>query len=305
MSDDNNLSFEIDWSKDVDHIEDVAPRVITDYGALQYLGSKKVQLYVAGERVTFPNLIVNGQPYSRGGMKEGHEKGARGNAIAHFFAFFGKGYKDDKDFTSVRIFTTMPNIPVKPADVAKYPVIHLEDHQIKARDAGKDVWIADWSNLMYPVLKSLPADIRAKVTKGEKVYFSAENWNTGAKPTESLTATNEDGTAKKYYDHYWHNFTIYNSEAEMLAARAANKNGNGPSLGIDDLPAEWVNAGGTREGLYADIKERYEKSQPFKTIVKKCDLEGETVNGQPIDAKRLVAAALDQPEPMLESWFAA
>lgn len=304
MSDDNNLSFEINWDQDVDRIEEMGPRVIVEYGAMQYLGSKKVIMFAKDSKVTWPNLIINGQPYSRGGMKEGHEKGGR-NAIVHPFAFFGKAYTDDRDFTTVKMFNTLPIIPVEPADLEKYPVIQLDEGQIKTRDAGKTVWLSDWSNLMFPVLKSLPTDVRARVTRGEKVYFSAETWNTGAKPNESKIVQNEDGSPKKYYDHYWYNITVYASEAEMLAARAAAKNGSGVSLGVDDLPAEWVNAGGTREGLYADIKERYEKGQPFKTIVKKCDLEGETTKGQPIDAKALVAAALDQPVEMLKTWFSA
>ena len=301
---DENLSFEINWDLDVDHIEDSGPRIMTDYGALQYLGAKKVQLFATGEKVFLPNLIINGQPFSKGGMKEGHAKGGK-NAVAHFFAFFGRGFTDDKEFTSVRIFTTQPNIPVDAEKVAGYPVITLDEKQTAAQKDGKTVWLSDWSNLQFPAIKTLSADARAKLTKSEKLFVAADNWNTGTKPRESTTATNDDGSAKKYYDKYWYQFVVFASEAEMLAARSAAKGGAVLDSGVDDLPKEWVDAGGDRQGLYGDIKERYDKGQPFKVIVKKCDLEGDSVNNGPVDAKRLVAAALDQPEELLESWFAA
>lgn len=295
--------FNINWDEEVPELAEFGPRVITDYGTLRYLGAKKVQLFVKDSKITFPDLIINGQPYSRGGMKEGHTQGGR-NAVAHFFAYTGRAFTDDKPFTTVRMFTNMANIPVEADKLAGYPVIQLDEAQVKARDAGKTVWLSDWGNLQFPAMKSLPNEARQKLTKGEEVYFSADQWNTGAKPREDKEKTNEDGTPKKYYDHYWYNFTIYASEAEMLAARTAAKNGTAP-LGVDDLPQEWVSNGGDREQLYADIRERYEKGQSFTTIVKKCDLSGSTVGNGEVDAQKLVAAALDTPVEVLESWFKA
>jgi hypothetical protein len=117
-------------------------------------------------------------------MKEGWTQGHhRNNAIAHFIAFFGASFTGEP-FTTVRVFTTQTRIPVEADDLEKYPVLALNEDQEKAKGEGKTIWLADWSNLQFPALKSLGAKQRDMFSKGEQIHFKADNWNIGTPPRE-------------------------------------------------------------------------------------------------------------------------
>lgn len=296
----------LNWDDEVAPIDESGPRVITDYGAMQYLGAKKVQLFSTGNSVSWPSLVIDGKPFERKGMKEGHAQGAK-NAVVHPIAYFGLAFTDDKPFTTVRMFTTMNGIPVDADKVDSYPVIALDEKQRAAKEAGKTVWVSDWSNLQFIALKQLDAATREKFVKGEKIYFRADNWNTGSKPREDNQGrTNEDGTPKKYYDHYWFNFTIYPDEAAMLAARAAAKGSNGVApVSYDHYPVQWKSAPAS---LAPFIKGEFARGQAKAQVVADAMLADKRIDDSgPVDVDSLLKEILagEVPGPMLDAWLKA
>lgn len=301
---DNLNDVVLNWDEPVDHIDESGPRIITDYGALQYLGAKKVQLFSAGNAVYFPNLVIDDKPYQRGGMKEGHVQGGK-NAIAHFIAYFGLSFADDKPFTTVRVFTTQAGIPVDSEKIDSYPVIALDEKQTGAKADGKTVWLSDWSNLQFPALRQLAPALRTRFTNGEKLFFKADNWNTGAKPQEDRNGkTNQDGTPKKYYDNFWFNFTIFANEAEMLTARAAAKGTNGSTASYSHYPVQWAEMPAM---LKTEVVKMFKADNAKAKIVTDTMMDDKSIGGEPVNVDDLLRELLagEVPGPMLEKWLAA
>lgn len=297
---DNLNDVVLNWDEPVDHIDESGPRIITDYGALQYLGAKKVQLFSAGNAVYFPNLVIDDKPYQRGGMKEGHVQGGK-NAIAHFIAYFGLSFADDKPFTTVRVFTTQAGIPVDAEKIDGYPVIALDEKQTGAKADGKTVWLSDWSNLQFPALRQLAPALRTRFTNGEKLFFKADNWNTGAKPQEDRNGkTNQDGTPKKYYDNFWFNFTIFANEAEMLTARAAAKGSNGSTSSYSHYPVQWAEM---PTQLPPNVIKMFLAGEAYSKIVTDLLMNDKAIGGGQTDPAGLMREILatwkpDAPQPL-------
>lgn len=293
---------DLPWDDGIDEVVETGPRVFSDVGIMQYLGPKQVQLFASGERVTFPNFLVNGEPYSRGGMKEGWKEGAK-NATAHFIAFTGTNQQGE-EFVTVKIFTTMTNIPVDAGKVEGYPVVKLNDSQQKAKDDGKTVWLADWSNLQFPALvQSLSAKDRNAFSKGQPLYFKGDRWNTGTPPREDAQGrTNDKGEVKKYYDYYWCNIQTFNTKEEMLAARGSvSENGTA----VSHYPASWVKSGLDDMLEYVKTNPDLDRSnhKAFAVNIGLLDENGQpakTSNDKPCDVAKILSEVLNIPEPMIK-----
>lgn len=291
---------DLPWDDGIDTIDEGGPTVFSDVGQMQYLGSKKVQLFTSGERVTFPDFLINDEPYSRGGMKEGWAQGQnRNNAIAHFIAFSGLNSKTNEPFVTVRIFTSKNNIRVDSNIIDQYPVITLDNKQTKDKEEGNTVWLADWSNLQFPALAaSLSVKDRTRFGNGEKLYFKADNWNTGTKPQEDYKGrTNDDGKIKKYYDRYWFNIQLFDNEADMLAARTTN------AISADSIyPAKWVEESSVEDRLSQAKNLTYESWSDLAFqmgLISATGVVAKIANGKDVDIPLIISKMLDMPEAMI------
>lgn len=301
-------NFELNWDVDVLPVDESGPRVITDYGTIQLIGTKKVQLYVSGGKIAFPGLVIDGKVFEKGGMVEGHKQGGK-NATAVFIAFYGRAFSDDKPFVTVRTFTSQAGIPVDADKVDGYPVISLNERQEADKAASKTVWLSDLSNLQFPALKaSLTAKQREAFQKGEKLHIQADNWNTGTKPREDTQGrVNTAGEIKKYYDHYWFNIKVFADETEMLAARKEAKGAEGVAQGSNgtahnDYPVMWKSAPAELDKY---VREHFATGEAKAKIVADTSMAGEAIDGSVVDVDALLRRILDGsvPAPMLETWL--
>lgn len=283
---------DIPWDEEVDEVAEAGPRTITDYGTLQCIGVKKVQLFASGERVTFPDFLLNGEPFSRSGMKEGWADGGK-NALAHFIAFTTTNQQGE-EYTRVVVYTSMPNIPVDAKKVDTYPVIALDKSQQKAKANGKTVWLADWSNLQFPAFRQgFNKKYQAKYSNGEPIHFKGDRWNTGTKPREDNQGrTNDKGEPKKYYDHYWFNIQTFETKEEMVNARGTTSNGT--PVNTAHYPSHWVTSDVQAMLDYARTQLALSDSDLAKTVG--LTIQGEpakTVSGQSVDVAALIAEIRD------------
>lgn len=300
------FEVELNFDQDVDRIEEAGPRVISDFGWITYFGGIKVTMYAKGEKMVIPELLIDGKPFERGGLKMGHSEGNRNNAIMHVIRLEGLAFTDDKPFTAVRLFTTQPNIPIDADKLGGYPVISLDEKQKAAQAEGKTVWLSDWSNLQFPALKQLPPAMRQRFINRERLPFRADNWNTGTKPREDTTGkVDKDGNPKKYYDHYWYNIHIFGSDGDMLSARLATKAGNGAVVGAVDYsnyPAAWKSA---PDKVAPFVKEQFLKGVNKTQVVTNNGLAGPSIGGGTVDVDALLTSILkgQVPDPMLDAWL--
>jgi hypothetical protein len=294
MPDEVIKDFELDFSADsvAEDIDEQVGESFVEFGRLRLAAAKNVTLFQKGASISIPTVTVNGEPFSRGGIQEG------GPTKAYFFEFLGKT-KTLEDFTSVKIFTTMANIPI--TKDSSYPIKpDLSQKQTGAIEDEKTAWISDWSQLQYPSLKaSLSPQQLTDLSKGKPFYFSAKTWNTGRKPFESTTTFKEDGTPKKYYEQFWYDFTIYQNEAEMLKAKDAHwESDSSEDLG-DFWPKSWAE---DLPGMVDWAKRKATEITEPVALAKELNLspDDEAINGEKVSPTKVLSVLLDKPEPMVK-----
>ena len=203
-----SFDFEINWDEPEDLDLTGLGGAFPDWGLLKLVCSKHIQLFAKGQTLTIPEIVINGQPWSRNGIKEG------GSTKALFFTLQGVNSKTGEPFTSVRFYTNRPQWEIE--DASRYPHIYLTDEQKKLLAEKGKLSISDWTNLQKPAMQAvLGKRINDLSTTG--LWVKADNTNYSVRDSNQL---NDDGTPKKYYEKYWSNFVVFDSEAAMNAAKA-------------------------------------------------------------------------------------
>lgn len=299
----NEVVFDFDF-EGVGELDEPTFQVITDFGQFRLAARRKVTLYQAGQSITIPEIEINGQPYTRKGIKEG------GKTWMYFFTRTAEK-QDGSEFTEVRMFTTQ-TYGVDAKTVANMPVYLLSDNQQKQFEQSKNgektadgksilVWLSDWTNLQVPAIQALSKEHAQLVGSGKPFYASAKNWNVGKRPNVVNEGAEEE---KKYYDRYWFDFTIYPNKESMVAAREAyfaSLNGNGDSSGLayPVTPVDWTD---NEETMAQWVKDEVAAGKALSDVAAKAGLVEGAVdkNGNPVAYKAILAAILDIPEPTLK-----
>lgn len=221
------IEQELTWNDEVDEVVESTPTSFPDFGTMKLVGVRKVQLFASGGEITLPNVVINGQAWSRKGIKFGWTQGNRNNCMAYFILRESVNMKTLEPFQAVDYFTNATSIPVNNKDGVMVisvggredtpPVLKLNEKQQKAFEEKGTAWVSEWSNLQYVALhQSLTKEQLDKFGKGEPIHYRADTWTYQVKESNQL---DENGNPRKFYSRYRYNFTIFASKAEMEVAR--------------------------------------------------------------------------------------
>ena len=211
---------------------------------------KNVTLFSKGATLTLPEIVVNGQPWSRNGIKEG------GNSRAFFFTLYGENAQTSEPFKLVKIFTSNPQYEIE--DMSKYPHIWLDEVQKKYLAEKGKTRVSDWVNLQKPALRATLGPQVSALQDG--LWVKAET--TVYEVREDVTQTDNEGKPKKYYNKYWTGFTIYPTKEAMLAARQAEMSEDNSTQPASPYPVAWNITDQWPLSTYLDIAKKSLAANP-------------------------------------------
>lgn len=316
---------DIPWDEEVDEVQDAPPvGDFPEFGKMQLVGVKKVALFASGERVELPDVIINGEVWSRGGMKDGWNPGQdRNNVTAFFIRRDGVNMKTGDPFAVVDIYTNNTQYALNKVDgnpVLKVgerevtpPVFNLNKHQQKKYDDEGVAWLSDWSNLQFPALRaSLNEQQKKDFNAGKPLFYRADTF--AYRMREDTTNLDDKGNPRKYYDRYRHNFTVFGTEAELNVAREVYKNeqgieSNGAEPDLSIFPKDWTLESVESSFMYPEmglVDKLKAGKETLQEIVEAALLTSggvpvEAHNGEPVDVKAILMEAyqrIDTPEPL-------
>lgn len=255
----SNFDVEIKWDEQ-EEVDPIQTGSYPDWGLLKLVASKNVTLFSKGATLTLSDVLVNGQPFSRNGIKDG------GTTRAFFFTLDGENTQTGEPFRMVKMYTSSPQYDIE--DASKYPHIYLDESQKKYLAEKGKTRVSDWVNLQKPAFNAtLGKQTAALQTTG--LWVKAET--TVYEVREDATQTDSNGKPKKYYTKYWHNFTVYPTKEAMEAARKAEGGNNG--VAPSPYPVTWDTTGNFDLNWYLNYsKEQFEKIGNLKEAAIKVKL---------------------------------
>ena len=284
------FDFEVKWDEPEELDEsNLSQGSFPDWGLLELAAVKNVTLFAKGETLTLPEITINGQPFSRNGIKAG------GPTKLFVFTIKGNNSQTGEPFTAVRMYHNQTQFKIE--DASQFPHLYLTEKQKAYLDKNGSVYISDWANLQKPALGAVLKDQINSLTKGG-LWVKAENVTYHVR--ENPEQVDNDGKTKKYYSKYWSDFTVFPDEAAMLAAKSAEVT-NVQSNGLM-YPANLVSyVDATNDSLRGFIKSGLSHAEAAikGTLMDASGKPALDVNGNPVDVKAILAKALDLPEALI------
>lgn len=223
-----SFDFEVKWDEPEELDEsNLNTGSFPDWGLLELKAVKNVTLFAKGESLVLPEIIVNGQPFSRNGIKAG------GPTKLFVFTVKGTNSQTGEPFTAVRLYHNQTQFKIE--DGSKYPHLYLTEKQQEHLNKNGSVYVSDWVNLQKPTLFNVLKEKVKQLSNGG-LWVCAEN--TTYHVRENPDQLDNDGKPRKYYSKYWSGFTVYPNEADMLAARKAEM-GDSNGVTASPYPTTW------------------------------------------------------------------
>lgn len=267
-----------DWSFDDKPVETEVSGGKVHFARLRVLPPVNIVPFQAGEHFTIPGVFNDAfdeatSTSTRQGLKEfkGMQKGRTSKGHKLFILVAEKDNKQGNPYQVIKRFNSWK---------------------------GRDEEVYEWGDKQWPALLAIDPQYRDRVKKtGYVAPDSPESWVYARYLQEATgnTWTNDEG--KKQERHFWTDFTIYsNREAWQKAsdehfAQFSNSD-SAPKSDVDysHFPPQWANAADPTS-LYTTIKGGITQGQEEAQLIQFYGLSGEDVNGQPVNADRIIAEA--------------
>lgn len=284
------FDFDIEWDKPEELDEsNLSTGSYPDWGLLELAAVKNVTLFAKGETLTLPEIVINGQPFTRNGIKLG------GPTKAFFFTLKGNNSQTGEPFTAVRMYHNQAGFKIEDKD--KYPHLYLTEKQQAYLNKNGSVYVSDWANMQKPVLANVLKDKVQRLDKGG-LWVRAENTTYHVRETDQL---DNESKPKKYYAKYWSDFTIFETEAAMLAAKAEEVGASVQSNGLM-YPAnlvDWVDMTNNTLKKFVESGLSHKEAAIKGQLMNDKGVPSNDVNGNPVNVKAILAKALDVPEDFI------
>ena len=283
---------------------------------LCFLNGLGVKRFATGEKLTLPGVEVsvfeNGQP--TGEMKPFQFPAMKiqpGSEHKLFTMIAHKTDKDGKEYDKIFNFHNWNEyVQIPELDEAGNKVLNekgytnyinaLDSYELDENGKPKGKPFNErnaFAHLQFPVLAELGKNNpvgHAKLLATGPALFRGQTDKAWVYASYIETETGYD--KGRELRHYLKDITIFSTKEEWEAARSENgKVSTAPSFG--HYPKAWES---DPTALQTYIKDAAAGGKSHQQIVAEGMIEGEAINGQPVNVRALLAEVLNVPEPMVK-----
>ena len=270
-----------------------------EYATYQIVAMRKVD-FKAGASITLPDVLIDGQPYTRNGLQEG----------GRYQAIFLKITKTDSQGQEYSFILVLMNnsFAMQKEDIEKLPVSRLSDKQLKQLEKDDFAYVSAWSNMQRAAIEQAPKATREALQMGKPVHAKALLHTYDKRPKidrdTGEEVKDENGNPEYWYDQFRYGFEEFDTRLALRAAEQEywdnRQNGTSENVGFKYpvSPTDWTSS---IDAMREYALTQYQATNDIATVASQVGLTAlaKDADGNPVKYKAILADILSIPEAMV------